>query len=223
MAAGDQQVADMRQQALGTLVGAALRQFGKDPSFRQIRRGDGGNREQPLAHGIADILLAQRTATAGAQHRVADQRHARQPGHDLEHRLDHLHRAEHAQLDGGDGQVGDHCVGLGEYPLAVEHAEVGNVDGVLHGERGDGRRGVAGLCQQGFDVRLQAGAATGIVAGQAEDDGTGSEVFHGVRAYHQTALAGRGSCASIRHRRAHRSSARSSWRIGFFRVRTPLW
>ena len=215
MAAGDQQVADMRQQALGTLVGAALRQFGKDPSFRQIRRGDGGNREQPLAHGVADILLAQRAATAGAQHRVADQRHARQPDHDLEHRLDHLNRAEHAQLDGGDGEVGDHCVGLGEYPLAVEHAEVGDVDGVLHGERGDGRRSVAGLCQQGFDVRLQAGAATGIVAGQAEDDGTGSEVFHGVRAYHQTALAGRGSCASIRHRRAHRSSAKSSGESAF--------
>jgi hypothetical protein len=52
---------------------------------------------------------------------------------------------------------------------------------------------VATLREQGFDIRLQAGTTTGIVAGQAEDDGSGSEVFHGVRAYHQTMAAGRGS------------------------------
>gem|GEM_PF-6808258 len=41
---------------------------------------------------------------------------------------------------------------------------------------------MAALGEQGLDVRLQTGTTTGIVAGKAEDDGTGSWRFHGVRA-----------------------------------------
>jgi len=43
---------------------------------------------------------------------------------------------------------------------------------ILHGQCSDRRCGVTGLRQEGFDVRLQAGAATGIMAGQTEDDGS---------------------------------------------------
>ncbi|MNY42930.1 hypothetical protein D3C86_1778580 [compost metagenome] len=102
--------------------------------------------------------------------------------HDLQHSLDHLHRAEHAQLDRGDRQIGDHRIGLGQHPVAIEYAEVGDIHRVLHGQRGDRRRGVAALREQGFDIGLQAGAATGVVAGQAEYYGAGSRRFHGARA-----------------------------------------
>ncbi|MNJ56679.1 hypothetical protein D3C77_522380 [compost metagenome] len=182
MAAGDQQVANIRQQLLCAFVGRAVGQFGEDACFRQVRRGNGGDREQSFAHGVADFILAQRAAAAGAQHRVADQRHAGQRVHDFQHGLDHFHRAEHAQLDGGNRQIGDHRMGLGKHPFAVEHAEVGNVDGILHGQRGDGRCSVATLGNQGFDVRLQAGTTTGIVAGKTEDDGAGVMSVHGARA-----------------------------------------
>lgn len=57
--------------------------------------------------------------------------------------------------------------------------EVADVDGVLHGQRGDRRGGVAALGEQGFDVGLQSGATTGVVTGQAEHYGAGSRCFHG--------------------------------------------
>lgn len=179
VSAGDQQVLAVFQQALGALVGAALGQVGEQARFRQVRRGDGGARQQPLAHGEADVALAQRTAAAGAQHRIADHRQVRVGGEDLGHRVDHLQRTEHTQLDRRDGQVGEYGVGLGQHPLAVEDAEVADVDGVLHGQRGDRRGGVAALGEQGFDVGLQSGATTGVVTGQAEHYGAGSRCFHG--------------------------------------------
>jgi hypothetical protein len=42
------------------------------------------------------------------------------------------------------------------------------------------------LGDQGFDICLQAGAATGVVAGETEDNGAGAVDIHGRRAYHQT-------------------------------------
>ena len=140
--------------------------------------------KQALADRVSHFVLAQGTTAAGAQHRVADQRNTGQGLHDLQHGFDHLHRAEHAQLDGGHRQVGDHGVGLGQHPVAVEDAEVGNVDGILHGQGGHCRCGVAALGDQGFDIRLEAGATTGVVAGKAEDYGARVGRFHGRRAYH---------------------------------------
>ncbi len=99
VAAGDQQVANVRQQFFCTLIGAALWQFSQNACLRQIGRGDGGSREQAFANGKADVVLAQRAAAAGAQHRVADQRRLGQALHQLQHGVDHLDRAQHAQLD----------------------------------------------------------------------------------------------------------------------------
>ncbi len=72
---------------------------------------------------------------------------------------------------------------LGEHPFAVEHAEIDDVDGVLHGQCGDRRGGVAALGEQGFDVGLQTGTTTGVMPGEAEDDGARGHI-HGARAYH---------------------------------------
>src|SRR5690606_26082386 len=123
------QMAYVGEQLLGALVRRAVGQLGQNLRFGQVRCGDGGDGEQSLAHGEADFVAAQRAAAAGTQYRVADQRYAGQLAHDVEHGVDHLDRAEHAQLDGGDRQVGDHRVGLGHDPVAVEHAEIGNIDG----------------------------------------------------------------------------------------------
>ena len=71
----------------------------------------------------------------------------------------------HAQLDGRYRGVSQHGDGLGQHPLAVEHAEVGNIDGILHGQGGHRRCGVTALGDQGFDICLQAGTATWVVAG----------------------------------------------------------
>jgi hypothetical protein len=71
---------------------------------------------------------------------------------------------------------------------SVEHAEVA-VDGVLHGQGGDGRSRMAALGEQGFDICLQAGATTWVVAGETEDNGARAVDIHGARAYHQTFFA----------------------------------
>ena len=116
----------------------------------------------------------------------------------LGHGIDHVDRAEHAQLDRGHRGVGEHGIGLGQHPLTVEHAEVGNIDGILHGQGGHRGRSMTALCKQGFDICLQAGAATGVVAGETEDNGAGGVGIHGRRAYHQTCLCGPCACRSVR-------------------------
>jgi hypothetical protein len=46
------------------------------------------------------------------------------------------------------------------------------------------------LGEQGFDICLQAGATTGVVAGETEDNGARAVDIHGARAYHQTPSVG---------------------------------
>ncbi|RMU64026.1 hypothetical protein ALP29_201894 [Pseudomonas syringae pv. avii] len=43
---------------------------------------------------------------------------------------------------------------------------------------------MAALGEQGFDFGLYTGAATRVVAGEAEDNGAGAIDIHGARAYH---------------------------------------
>ncbi|WP_186828459.1 hypothetical protein [Pseudomonas chlororaphis] len=50
------------------------------------------------------------------------------------------------------------------------------------------------LGEQGFDICLQAGATTGIVAGETEDNGARAIDIHGARAYHQTPFLRGSSC-----------------------------
>ena len=172
VAARDQQILAALQQFVGTLVSGAVGQLGKNAGFGQVGGDDPGERQQLLAHGVANLVLAQRAATAGAQYRVADQGQLGVGLHDLDYGIDHLQTAEHTQLDGGDGHVAEHGIGLGQYPFTVEHAEVDDIDGVLHGQGSYRRCGVTTLGDQGFDIGLQTGTATGIVAGQAEYYGT---------------------------------------------------
>jgi hypothetical protein len=46
------------------------------------------------------------------------------------------------------------------------------------------------LGEQGFDICLQAGTTTGVVAGETEDNGARAVDIHGARAYHQTPSVG---------------------------------
>jgi hypothetical protein len=56
----------------------------------------------------------------------------------------------------------------------------------LHGQRSDGRGRMTTLSEQGFDICLQAGATTWVVAGETEDNGARAVDIHGARAYHQS-------------------------------------
>ena len=100
--------------------------------------------------------------------------------------VDHLQGTEHAQFDRGDFGIVEHGIGLGQHPLTVEDAKVSDVDRVLHGQGGDGRGRMTTLSEQGFDICLQAGATTWVVAGETEDNGARAVDIHGARAYHQS-------------------------------------
>ena len=86
--------------------------------------------------------------------------------------------------DGSDRQIGNHRLRLRQHPFTVEYAEVMHVDRVLHSQCGYRGCGVTALGQQGFDIGLQAGTATGVVAGKAEYYRAERSVFHGGEAYH---------------------------------------
>ncbi|MOA32566.1 hypothetical protein D3C78_1537980 [compost metagenome] len=90
MAAGDQQVFDVRQELFCAFVGRAFRQFGKDARFRKVGGGDDRQWQQSLAHGVADLILAQAATATGAQHRVADHRQVRVRLEQFDHGVDHF-------------------------------------------------------------------------------------------------------------------------------------
>ncbi|CAI8940437.1 hypothetical protein EMIT0P4_40147 [Pseudomonas sp. IT-P4] len=190
VAAGDQQVFDERQEFFSALVRGAFGQFGEDAGFGKVGGRNDRQGQQTLAHGVADFVLAQASAAAGAQHRIANHRQMRVRRKQFDHGVDHFQGTEHAQFDRRDFGVVEHGIGLGQYPLTVKDAEVRDIDGVLHGQGGDGRSRMATLSEQGFDICLQAGATTWVVAGETEDNGARAVDIHGARAYHQTCFPG---------------------------------
>ena len=108
----------------------------------------------------------------------------------FDHCVDHRKRAEHTQLDGRDGRVAEYGIGLSQHPLTVQHTKIADINGVLHSQGGDHRSGVTTLSQQGFDICLQAGATTGVMAGETEDNRARAVDIHGARAYHQSVFTG---------------------------------
>ena len=79
--------------------------------------------------------------------------------------------AEHADLDGVDADVVDHRPDLLDDHLARNRIHGGHRHRVLSGDRGDGRHPVHPAARERLEVRLNAGAAAGIRAGDGEDPG----------------------------------------------------
>src|SRR3546814_14863875 len=94
------------------------------------------------------------------------------------------------QLDRRYLGIVEYGIGLCQHPLPIEHAEIAHVHRVLHGQRGNDRSGMTALGEQGFDICLQTGATTGVVAGETEDNGARAVDINGARAYNQTPRSG---------------------------------
>ena len=149
-------------------------------------RSEYDSAQAALRSSQSALAAAQAAAAPGTQHRVADYRQVRMRLEQFDHGVDHFQRAEHAQLDGGNPGVTGYGIGLGHPPPACAPHDIADVDRVLHGQCGDGRGRMTTLGEQGFDICLQAGATTGIMAGETEDNGARAVDIHGARAYHQT-------------------------------------
>ncbi|MBF8007763.1 MULTISPECIES: hypothetical protein [Pseudomonas] len=77
------------------------------------------------------------------------------------------------------------------------------------------------LGEQGFDICLQAGATTGIMAGETEDNRARAVDIHGARAYHQTLFAWLSGSACILLRNIKKSGYRPLFISGSYRSESP--
>jgi hypothetical protein len=96
-------------------------------------------------------------------------------------RLDVLDTAEHAQLEGGNRHVFQYRACLGDDMGGIKDNKINNIPCILHGYRGDDRGGMAPLACQRFDIGLNAGAATRVVAGKGHHNGNPAHVTRLVR------------------------------------------
>ena len=84
-------------------------------------------------------------------------------------RVDHLCRGQHPDLAGADRKILEQGI-----DLRIEKRRRWRVDGadaarVLRGQGGDGGQAVHAMCGEGLEIGLNAGAAAGIGAGNAQD------------------------------------------------------
>ncbi len=77
--------------------------------------------------------------------------------------------AEQADLDGIHPDIGEDGFDLLGDEVGLDELDAGHAAGVLGREGGDGGHGIAPLGADGLEVRLDAGAAAGVGAGDAED------------------------------------------------------
>ena len=141
-----------------------------------VRRDQVGTRQQPLAVGRQQRVIAEsRAARAGAQHRIDHQAHARpalgvearQPAHQHRHALG---AADQPGLDDARAQVGRQRGELRVEHLRRHRHDAGDAERVLRGDRRDHRAEVDRAALGGARVGAQAGATAAVVAGDAPDD-----------------------------------------------------
>ena len=87
------------------------------------------------------------------------------------HRLDRRGAREHADLHRVDGEVGKHGVDLRGDEVRRHVVDAGDAQRVLRGQRGDHGGAVDAERREGLEVRLDAGAAAEVRAGNGDCNG----------------------------------------------------
>ena len=129
----------------------------------QVRGDEVRQREQGPQRGLGRFLQ-QPVAARRHHHRVQDHdagAHLFEPGPDG---VDHRVVAEHADLDGVDGDVVADRLQLGRQEGCRRHMHGPDAPGVLGGQRRDGSHPVAAVRGDALQVGLDAGAAGGVRA-----------------------------------------------------------
>ena len=98
--------------------------------------------------------------------RIDDQRHGRRQLLDrIAGDFDDAVIQKHAGLDAIGADIAEHALDLAFHEIRRHGQDALNADGVLRGERGDRRRRIGAERRHRFDIRLDAGAAARIRAG----------------------------------------------------------
>ena len=144
--------------------------------LRQVRGDDGGERQQVLDQRRHRLVGEQRVAALRHHHRVEDHRRtARRPGpvvgQPLGHGDDDRGVGEHADLHRVDAEVVEHRVDLRRHQLGRQRQHRGHRPRVLRRHRGQRAHPVGAVGGEGLEVRLDAGAAAGVRAGDGQQAG----------------------------------------------------
>ena len=130
-----------------------------------VGRHHGGQGEQLLPQGGGGVAFQQAGAAGGHHHRV----HHHVLGAVLPQFLgddaNEPRRGHHAHLYGVGADVLEHGVNLLAQKGRLHLQNVGDAQGVLHGQRGDGAHGVHAVYRHGFQIRLDARPAAGVASG----------------------------------------------------------
>ena len=169
------------EQAFGSAalaVDGFHRLTGQNLRLWRIRRDEAGARDQFRPDGADGALIDETIPGGGHHHGIDDargKRRLRVKG--FGDRLDELRRAEHAGLDRVGADIGEGDLDLAKYSVERDRPDTVDAFCVLHGDRSDGGHRMTAEHGDGLDVRLDAGAAAGIGAGDDEDAAGG--VGHG--------------------------------------------
>jgi len=147
--------------------------------FRQAPRLDAvggehcGLRQQQVDQCAHQLLVGERIAAPGTEHRVEHQGNIGVVGNHFGNGGDGFDTADHADLDRRHRHVLQHAARLVGDPLGLHRQEVIHAHGVLHGDGGNHGEGMATQAGQSEDIGLKAGTAGRVGAGKNQHDGWG--------------------------------------------------
>ena len=139
---------------------------GEDLGLGQVRGQHRGLRHQQALQGADRAFLDQRRATLRDHDRIEDERDTRGAlGDDRRDGLDDGRVVQHAGLQRISAKIVEHDLDLLPDEIGRDRQDAEHACCVLRGQRRHGGHRKAAEHRHGFDVRLDAGAAAGIRAG----------------------------------------------------------
>lgn len=129
----------------------------QQPDLVEVRRHQGGQREQLAAQGVQRVGGQQRVTVHGRAHRVDHQRHRQlQPAPGRGHLGDDGRGRQHAGLGRLDADVAGDRLDLAGHHVGGHLVKAVDPQRVLHGHRGHGDAGVHAQHRHGAQVGLDA-------------------------------------------------------------------
>jgi hypothetical protein len=138
---------------------------GEDLRLVKVRRHHVGQGEQLGHQGLARVGLEERITGLGDHHRIEDDTPLSVGAQALGHRADDGRRGEHADLHRIGAEVVQHHVDLLGHERGLHVDNAVNAHGVLGGERGDDGHAEHAKGAERLQIRLDAGTAAGVRAG----------------------------------------------------------
>ena len=141
----------------------------QDPRFRQVRCHHGHEWQESVSQRVERLLVEQPRAALGDHHGVEDDGRLRNQAERGGDGPDRLGRAEHADLDGVDADVGGDGAHLLRDGLRRQRVDGRDAGRVLRRDRRDRGHSVDPAAGEGLQVGLNAGAAAGVRAGDRQN------------------------------------------------------